>query len=166
MISGKSILLAGLAATVIGTPLVALGSHGKAGLWEVTTHMNMPGMSAQIPPEALARMRAMGVHMPDSQTITARHCMTAADVASDRPPPMHNPKDCAMTNMSHDAHSFTADMTCSGEMEGRGHFSVAYDSDEHYSGSYTFNGTAHGHPQNMTTSFEGRWVSPDCGSEK
>lgn len=161
------IACAGLILGAMALPLAALASHGKAGLWEITTHMNMPNMRANIPPEALARMRAMGMNMPDNQTYTSQRCMTAADVAEDKPPPMRNSEDCAMTNVSHDAHAFTADMTCSTQrMQGHGHVSVNFDSAEHYAGSYTFNGTTEGHPQNMTYNFEGRWISADCGSVK
>ncbi|HEX4081253.1 MAG TPA: DUF3617 domain-containing protein [Rhizomicrobium sp.] len=166
MLSRSAILTTGLVVGVAALPLVALAAHGKVGLWEVTTHMSMPGMAAQIPPEAMARMKAMGMQMPDAQTFTSQHCMTAEEVAADRPPPMRNAQDCTMTNMSHDAHGFSADMACKGHMEGQGHITMAYDGDTHYSGSYSFSGTAGGRPQNMTTSFEGKWISPDCGVAK
>ena len=157
---------AGLVVAVV-VPLTAVASHGKVGLWEVTTHMNMPNMMANIPPEALARMREHGVNMSPNQTYTSQHCMTAAEVAEDKPPPMRNSEDCQMSNMSHDAHTFTADMVCSTErMQGRGHLSVNFDSTEHYAGTYTFNGTTEGHTQNMTYNFEARWVSADCGNVK
>jgi len=80
---------------------------------------------------------------------------------------MRHSEDCAMTNMSHDAHSYTADMTCSTErMQGHGHVAVTFDSNEHYAGTYTFNGSMEGHPQNMTYNFEARWISADCGDVK
>ena len=41
---------AGLILGAVVVPLAALASHGKVGLWEVTTHMNMPNMMANIPP--------------------------------------------------------------------------------------------------------------------
>jgi len=156
----------GLVAAV-AVPLVAFASHGKAGLWEITTHMNMPNMSANIPPDALARMKAMGMAMPGgNQSFSSQICMTAAQVAEDQPPPSRNTKDCTVSNLKHDGHTITADMTCSGEMQGTGHYEATYDSDEHYSGSYSFTGTAHGHPGNMSSNFEGRWISADCGSVK
>ena len=156
----------GFVVAAIAAPCIALAAHGKVGLWEISTRVDMPNMMAQIPPEQMARMKAMGVQMPNGQTITSRHCMTAAEVAVDGPPPLRHADDCKMGNMSHDAHTLTADMLCSGEMQGQGHLTVTYDSNEHYSGSYAFNGTAHGHPQNVNTSFEGRWISADCGSMK
>ncbi|HEX3665970.1 MAG TPA: DUF3617 domain-containing protein [Rhizomicrobium sp.] len=167
MFSRKSIVRIGLGLSVLALPAAALAGHGKVGLWEITTHMSMPGMAAQIPPEAMARMKAMGMQMPGNQTFTTQHCMTAEEVAQDKPPPIRNTQDCAMSNYAHDAHSVSVDMVCKGEnMIGQGRVSVAYDSDSHYSGSFTFTGTAHGHPANMTDSFEGKWVSADCGSAK
>jgi hypothetical protein len=147
-------------------PVAALAAHGKVGLWEITTHMNMPGMAASIPPEAMARMKAMGMQMPGNQTFTAQHCMTAEEVAQDKPPPMRSSQDCTASNVSHDAHTFNVDMICKGEMIGQGHASVTYDSDEHYSGTYSFTGSAHGHQTSMSNSFEGKWISADCGSVK
>ena len=166
MLSRVSVIRAVVVLCVMALPAAAIASHGKIGLWEVTTQMSMPNMMSQIPPEQLARMQAMGVHMPNGQTFTMQHCMTAAEVAVDKPPPMRNNKDCAMANMKFGAHSFAADMICTGEMQGQGHVSVAYESDEHYSGTYTFTGSAHGHPASMTNSFEGKWISPDCGTVK
>jgi hypothetical protein len=152
----------------VAVPFAALGSHGKVGLWEMTTRMSMPNMSANIPPEAMARMKAMGMSMPGgNQTYTTQHCMTAEEVAQDKPPTPRSNSACTMGNMTHDAHTFTADMTCStAQMQGSGHVAVTYDSDEHYAGTYVFNGTANGHPQNVSSSFEGRWISADCGSVK
>ncbi|HEY3638342.1 MAG TPA: DUF3617 domain-containing protein [Rhizomicrobium sp.] len=168
MFSRKSMMMAGFALTTAALlPIAAQAAHGKAGLWEITTHMSMPGMAAQIPPEALARMKAMGMSMPGNQTFTAQHCMTADEVAQDKPPPMRNSQDCSTSNVTHDAHTFNVDMVCKGDnMVGQGHATVTYDSDEHYSGSFSFTGTAHGHPANMTNSFDGKWISADCGSVK
>jgi len=158
---------AAVLAAAAALPFAALASHGKVGLWEVTTHMNMPNMMANIPPEALARMKAAGVNMSSNQTYSSQHCMTAAEVADDKPPPMRHNEDCAMTNVSHNATTFAADMTCNTQrMQGQGHVSVTFDSAEHYAGSYTYNGTMEGHPQNMTYNFEARWISADCGSVK
>ena len=162
----RSISWIACVATGIALPIAALASHGKAGLWEVTTRMDIPGMNAQIPTEALARMRAMGVQMPNGQTFTSRRCMTVAEVAAEGPPPMRNAQDCKMSNTTHDTHTFAADMICTGEMQGQGHFAVTYDSGEHYVGTYTFNGSSHGHPANVTNSFEGKWISADCGTVK
>ncbi len=156
---------AGLAALgMIAMSGAALAAHGKAGLWEISVKMEMAGMP-QIPPEQLAKMRQMGMQMPMGQTITAQHCMTAAEVASDMPPSTgHEHRGCSMQNTKLSGHNFDGDMVCKGDTEGQGHLRVSYDSDEHYVGQMTFNGVTHGHPGSFTNSFEGHWVSASCGS--
>jgi hypothetical protein len=154
------LLVGGLAVV----PVVALASHGKAGLWEVTSTMSMPGLP-QVSPQQAAQMQAMGVQMPANRTSTTQRCMTPTEVASESPPPPRN-KSCVFSNVKLAGGTFSGDETCSGDFDGQGHFSVTYDSDSHYSGTSTLNGTAHGHPVNVNNSFEGRWVSADCGSVK
>lgn len=155
----------GLAAlTIVAAPAIA--GHGKAGLWDVTVTMDMSGMPgmpdmSKLPPEAQAAMRAQGVTM-NGGTMTVQHCMTQAEVDANGPPPMRNQKECKMANMQTGPNSFSADMTCSGEMTGAGHIQVSFDSPEHYAGKTSIAGTADGHPFTNTTSFEGRWVSADC----
>ncbi|HEY1614654.1 MAG TPA: DUF3617 domain-containing protein [Rhizomicrobium sp.] len=144
-------------------PVAAFAAHGKAGLWEITSQMNMAGV---LSPEQMAQMQAHGVQMPMAQKMSTQHCMTAAEVAADGPPPMRDQKECKMSNAKYDAHAFTADMICSGEMTGQGHLAVTFDGNEHYNGTYSFVGSAHGHPANVSVSYEGKWVSPDCGTVK
>ena len=144
--------------------MAALASHGKAGLWNVTVKLSMPNMP-QIPPDQLAKMQAMGVHVPNGNTMNVQHCMTAAEVASDKPPQIQRNKDCALQNVSVSHGTFTGDMVCTGaDMQGTGHITVSYDSDTHYAGQMIFAGTAHRRPANITNSFEGTWVSADCGA--
>jgi hypothetical protein len=159
-----------IAAGVLALPMAAFASHGKVGLWQITTTMNMSGMPnmpdmSKLPPEAQAQMKKMGVQM-NGNTITTQHCMTAQEVAADRPPAaMQHMKDCTMQNMSFGSGAMNADMVCStGEMTGKGHISVSYSGgDSEYVGSMSFSGTAQGHPINMTNSFQGKWISADCG---
>jgi len=154
----------GLAA-LLAAASPALAGHGKAGLWEITTTTSAPAMTAQLPPEILARMRARGVNMAGN-TITARHCMTAQEVAMTKPPvmPKRAGQDCKMQNLKTSGDSVSADMVCTGSgMNGTGHFTTRYDSPEHYSGRMSMNMTAHGHSMAMSNSFEGKWISASCG---
>ncbi|MGH6887886.1 MAG: DUF3617 domain-containing protein [Rhizomicrobium sp.] len=144
-------------------PVSAWAGHIRAGLWEITSHVDMHNMEAMIPPEQLARMKAMGVHMPTHDASSSKHCVTPADAANDKPPPMHN-KDCAMRNMVFNARTFSADMVCTGEHQAQGHVSVTFDGDTHYSGSTSFNAAANGRSMAMGSTFEARWISADCGS--
>jgi hypothetical protein len=153
-----------LAVGIVALPMAALAGHGKAGLWDVTVMMNMPNMP-QIPPEQMAKMKAMGINIPNSHAMTVQHCMTAAEVAAERPPQMQHNGSCSQENVKFQNGTFTADMVCNGaDMQGSGHVTVTYDSDTHYAGQMTFEGTSHGHPASMTNRFEGKWVSADCGT--
>lgn len=157
--------VAGFVAVGMGlAPVMALASHGKAGLWEVTSTMNMPNMP-QMSSAQMAQMQAMGMHMPMGHTITTQHCMTADQVAQDKPPPVRS-RDCAMTNVKISGQTFSGDVVCKGEFQGQGHFSLAYESDAHYSGSTSMAGTANGHSMSSSSSFEGKWISADCGAVK
>jgi hypothetical protein len=155
----------GIAAAALLLPASALAAHGKAGLWDITTKTQMPGVEmpdmSKMPPEVQARMKAMHMHMSDKGMQT-QHCMTQAEVDQDKPPMHHN--GCKLTSYKASGHSFTGDMACTGEFQGTGHMQVTYDSPEHYKGSVTMSGTGHGHPMNMHTSFEGHWVSANCGN--
>jgi hypothetical protein len=157
-----------IAAGVIALPMAAFASHGKVGLWEITTTMSMTGMPqmpdmSKLPPEAQAQMKKMGVQM-NGNKITTQHCMTAAEVAIDKPPAMQHMKDCTMQNMSMSGGMMSVDMVCSTpEMNGKGHVSVTYSGATSYSGNMMFNGTAQGHPINMNNTFEGHWLAADCG---
>ncbi|HEY2033688.1 MAG TPA: DUF3617 domain-containing protein [Rhizomicrobium sp.] len=121
----------------------AFADHGKAGLWQITTTAAMHGM----PPH----------------TFSSQQCMTEAEVKSQKPPAMQKDSNCQMTNEKMTANSFAADMVCTGEAKGTGHMSVVYDGDTHYSGQMTMAMNAGGQAMNMTNSFDGKWVSADCG---
>ena len=141
----KSILVAGTA-MLIATTGVALADHGKAGLWQVTTKMTMPGLAQQ-------------------QSFTTQHCMTPAEVKQNTMPPSTNAQ-CKMVNEKVSGGSFTGDMVCTGQAKGAGHIVVNYDADTHYAGQMTMSMNAGGQIMHMTNSFEGKWISADCGKTK
>jgi hypothetical protein len=138
----KSILVAATA-VLIATGGVALADHGRAGLWQVTTKMAMPGMSQE-------------------RSFTTQHCMTPAEVKQNTLPPSTN-ADCKMVNEKVSGGSFTGDMVCTGQAKGTGHIAVTYDNDTHYAGQMTMSMNAGGQSMKMTNSFEGKWISADCG---
>jgi len=151
-------------AALVVLPALAQTSHGKAGLWEITNTMSMPNMP-QMSPAQTAQMQAMGMHMPMGHTTTLQHCVTPAQAAAPIVASSRN-KDCAVSNVKMDGHSYSGDVTCTGEFQGQGHFSETFDSDEHYTGTSTMTGSANGHPMNMSNTMEGKWISADCGSAK
>jgi len=146
----------------IALPAVAWASHGKAGLWEITIRSNMGQMQgmpdlSKLPPEAQARIQAM-----NSNGITVRHCMTAAEVASDKPDVTHN-QDCKATNTIANGQTFSVDLVCTGKVNGTGHLRFSFDGTEHYAGIETMNMTINGHIVNHTTNVDAHWLSADCG---
>lgn len=144
---------------------LALAGHGKAGLWNVSTTLGMANV--QIPPEALAQMKAMGMKMPGGQTVNSQICMTQAQVDSDTTPEMQrNDTGCTSKITSRTTAAVTADMVCNGQMKGTGRMQVSYSGDSHYEGSYDFKGTMEGRPVETSSSFKGDWVKADCGAVK
>jgi hypothetical protein len=152
-------------AAVVSLPVSAWAGHIRAGLWEISTRVSMQNMEAMIPPDQLARMKAMGMHLPGDHASTFQHCVTPADAANDKPPPMHN-KDCAISNMVYNAQTFSADIVCTGEHQAQGHVLVTFDGDRHYTGTTNFNAAGNGGSANVASSFEGKWISADCGTAK
>ncbi len=143
----------------------ALAGHGKAGLWNTTSTVSipMPQMSAA----DMAEMKKMGMTMPGPQTSSYPICMTQADVDANQPPMLGRANTgCTTHVLGNSASAMSADMVCNGTLKGRGHFQVAYAGPEHYSGTYTFKGTANGQPADLTTSFKGDWARADCGKVK
>ena len=152
-------------AAFVLVPGAAFAGHGKAGLWNISTTMDMGGVT--MPPEAMAKMKAMGVKMPSAQTFSTQMCMTQAEVDSDKPPPMgRNDMNCTSHIVSQTGTAMTSETVCNGEMKGTGRVQIAYSSPEHYAGSYSFKGVVHGHPMTTNSAFKGDWVKADCGAVK
>jgi len=107
-------------------------------------------------------MKAMGMSM-NGNSITTQHCMTAEEVATDTPHLDASANEgCTMSNVAHQGHSMSADMSCHGDFKGSGHMQFTYDSDTHYSGELIMTGSVNGQPMNRNQKFDGHWVSRDC----
>jgi hypothetical protein len=163
MVMSKNIVIAAvLGAALAGTTGAALASHGKVGEWAITVTMGggekFPDMS-KMPADAQARMKAMGM-TSNGSSMSIRHCMTAEEVAHDVLTTQD--KTCKLSNQKVTGHTMSADMACSGQVNGTGHFTVTYDSDTHYTGEMIITGTADGQPVHHDQMFDGRWVSATC----
>lgn len=142
----------------------ALAMHAKPGEWQVSLKMDMAGVP-QIPPAQLAKMRAMGIHVPmGGDTVTVTHCMTPSEAAMDNIPamPREHQKYCTMQNLKTSVDGMSADMVCTGKVQGGGHMQVRFDSPEHYAGKISMSLNANGHPMNSTSTFDAKWLSADC----
>ncbi len=70
----RSSLSALIAASLVLAPAAAFAAHGRAGLWNVTTTMQMSNMP-QIPPEALAMMKSPShAAFPVRASLRPRRC--------------------------------------------------------------------------------------------
>jgi Protein of unknown function (DUF3617) len=123
----------------------AIADHGKAGLWVVTTTVRMTGSTTM------------------QQTFSSQHCMTAEEVKSDSLPQNSENKLCKLTDQHRTGNTLSAQMVCSGEAESHGTMTVTYDGDAHYTGSLSMTTESGGQSIHTTNSFEGKWVSADCG---
>jgi Protein of unknown function (DUF3617) len=161
--SNVSLLAAALALGVLAMPVSALAfaGHGKPGLWQISTKMDMGHMFT---PEQEAQMRAHGIPVPANNVFTVTHCVTPEEAAMTRPPESFNrQKECKLANLKTAGETISADMVCSGaEVQGGGHFQMTYDSPEHYIGKVSMSMTTHGHAIASTTTMEGKWLSADC----
>jgi uncharacterized protein DUF3617 len=162
-------LVSGLiAGAIVLAPAAAWAAHGRAGLWNISASMEMPNMP-QMPPEAMAMMKARGMSMPGmgGAPIVTQICMTQDEVNADKPPQMkNNEENCTNKVLSQTSSSMSAETTCHGRMEGVGRMQMSWRGNEHYEGTYSFKGSMQGRPHEMTSHFTGDFVKADCGAVK
>src|SRR5471030_2869477 len=109
-----------LIAAAILMPAAALAMpHGKPGLWNITTTMQMASMP-KIPPEVMEMMKKRGMNMPTpGQPMTSQMCMTAEQAAMDKPPNMDREGvKCTPKVIIQSSNSATTEISCHGTMEG------------------------------------------------
>ena len=156
----KSVWLCGVA-FVLAATVPALAAQ-KAGLWDVSMNMSIANMP-QIPPEAMAQMRALGMSIPGmGAPIRTQVCMTAAQAAMDEPPPVQ--EGCRNQNIRRNGNTITGELVCDGQMKGTGTFEATMVSDEQYRTKFSFKGTQGGQAADFSADVEGQWRSADCGS--
>jgi len=155
-------IYAGCALALVLTPS-ALAAHGKVGQWQATVQMGgmpaMPNMS-NLPPQVQAQMRAHGVSM-NAAGVTTKFCMTAADVAGDKPV-FKQDAGCRTENVKVRGSSMSADVICTGTMNARGHIEFTWTSNEHYTAVQSMDMVQEGHPMHTSTSIDARWIAPVC----
>ena len=157
-----------IAAAIALAPALAWAAHGRAGLWNISTTMQMANMP-EMPPEAMAMMKSRGMSMPGmgGAPIVTQICMTQDEVNADKPPQMkNNEENCTTKVLNQTSSSMTAETTCHGRMEGVGRMQMSWRGNEHYEGTYSFKGSMQGRPHEMNTRYIGDFVKADCGSVK
>lgn len=137
----------------------------QPGLWEVTSTMSW--QKSPLPP---GFTMPAGIKSPFSgQTITVQVCYTQAMIDRYGAPLSPN-RDCQVTNVVKGAGSMTADMVCSGRMNGKGTVEASWTDPGHSKGKMHFAGTmaagANPMPVEWTTEYSSTFKGADCGSVK
>lgn len=161
-------LAAVLAALVV--PVAHAADALKPGLWQVTSRTEMPGMAMpqmpDIPPEDLARMKQMGIQMPEmggGQEVTVKHCLTKEDAQRGMPAQGKDADRCEVTDFRRQGSTASWKMACKGNPPASGRGSVTYGGSESYSGAATIDTVGpDGRTMTIKNAFRGKWLSANC----
>ena len=154
----RSFVLGLCAATMLTAP--AFANHGKVGLWNVTSSVEIT-----LPADVAAAAKSPRLIAP--QPVTVQMCMSKQEVEANAPPHLdRGATGCNTRLIGQTADFMRATMICKGPLKGTGRIEIYYKGAEHYNGSYSFTGTSYGRPANSKTSFKGDWVKADCGNVK
>jgi hypothetical protein len=137
----------------------------QPGLWEMTTTMTW--QKSPLPP---GMTLPAGIKSPFSGTTTTTQvCLTQAWIDKYGAPVSQN-RDCKLTNVVKKMNSMTADMVCSGKMNGTGTVDASWTDANHSKGKVHFAGTmgagSSPMPVEWTTDYTSVFKSSDCGSVK
>ena len=144
----------------------AQAQTSKPGLWETTATTNVENgpQRPQIPPETLAKMKAMGVKMPgmDGNVIKSKSCITKEMIDKFGGAQPH--EGCEVTNMKRTDSTMTADMTCSGQLTGTGTVQATRVDADHTKTTVHFKGTNMvGRTIEWTMDSTATYLGPSCG---
>ncbi|HEX5236034.1 MAG TPA: DUF3617 domain-containing protein [Silvibacterium sp.] len=167
-------LIALCAASVAGAQTAATTTTPppiKMGLWETSVTTQMEGL--QLPPEVIARLKAMGKPIPgDSHTNTTQGCMTP-DEWQKNIEQMNQPKDadCTYANRQSGGSKYGFDISCKSEngMTMNGHFEMLVDDTTHAHGSFRMKSDQEGQSGqkfSMHGTLESKFLGSDCGDVK
>ncbi len=153
-----------VASCCFGVALAAQAQSRKAGLWEVTSTMTWQqspfpaGMSG-------------GPNSPfGAGAHTNTVCITQEQIDKFGAPPPQTRGDCQVTNVSKQATGMTAEMTCSGNMSGKGTLVASWTDEDHTISKMHFTGTMQAGPSpkpvEWTVDSTSVFKSADCGNVK
>jgi hypothetical protein len=121
------------------TSFAASLSPMQEGLWEITSHTEIPGRKA-----------------PQPQPVTSRACYTLQDVEQEN---AAAPKDdrCEIRNYQHTGNKATWEITCAGKENITGHGSVTFDGRIAYRGTVALTMTLEGQSEiQMNNNYSGK----------
>lgn len=148
-------------ALLLALPAAAAPTHGKVGLWTITSTMRIGNMPL-LAPDVVALMRRKG--QAPANGYLAQMCMTQTDVATDTPPHVTDRSiDCRTRVLKTAPAAVSTETICYGPVEGVSHTLFTWTGNTHFSADYQFKGKVRGTPRQFSTTYTGDWISPDCG---
>lgn len=149
----------------------AQAGAGKAGLWEMKLQNKLakkgdyPDIS-KLPPEMIAEFKRQGMDLQAPGGMTVKFCMTAQDVANNKPNFGQEDASCKPVNVKFDGKKYSADVVCTGVSKGKGHIDMTFASPEHYFGTQKMDVMEDGRMVHQEASMDARWLSANCGKIK
>ena len=155
------LLLAGAAASHAAW---AAGGEMKPGLWELTVKSDAFKDMPRLPPEQLEQMRRMGVNVPrfSGAGVVSKVCITP-QMAQQAPGLERMENGCRPQNFRRSGNGYSADIVCTGALQGSGKVSGTFAGDDRFTSLYEFKGTMNGATVDHRQESSGRWLSGDCG---
>jgi hypothetical protein len=138
----------------------------KPGLWEMTS--NMTWQQTPLPP---GMSFPAGMKSPFSGTTTTTQiCLTQAMIDKYGTAMPRNQSGCRIANLAVKADAMTADMVCSGGLNGKGTIAASWSDSDHTKGRMHFVGDMQGGqnpmPVEWTIEFASVYKASDCGDVK
>lgn len=137
-----------LALTVLAT-LICEGAHAaapnmRAGMWEITVRMDMPGMPGGMPPQVV------------------KQCLTQKDTENPQKITQgsQGADNCQISNYQLKGNTASWDMACKGAEEMTGSGTITFGGDS-YTGTTRMTMKSGGQPHNMTMQYSGKRIG-DC----
>jgi hypothetical protein len=149
-----------LGCCLFAVAIIALAqSVRKPGLWEMTT--NMTWQQSPMP---------NGMSMPGGGPQTTQVCLTQAWIDKYGAPVPKNSADCTIMNVVLKSSSMTADMVCTGKMNGKASIESSWTGGNIARGKVHFIGAMPMGPNSKTIEWTvdstSVYKGPDCGSVK
>lgn len=153
-------------ATALLVPGMARAGHIAPGTWTVTATVDTGAIVSQIPQNILAKLSAMGIALPQgSQNFSVQQCVTPLQAATDTPPVIaDHGSGCAPRNIHFAGSTLTADLICTGRVQGKGSAMAVFSTPEHFTGTYSFTGSSHGKTLSVNNNVSGDLTSHECAA--
>lgn len=142
----------------------------KPGLWEITSNNQMAGLQMPaIPPEQMAKMKAMGIQMPTmdglGMQMTVRHCISKEQAEKGVPPQPKDDGQCQQNSVVRSGNKVSWSVECTGRnaASGTGWVTLLFPVRKVTAANQTSRSSrGQTGPMTMKQQFSGKWLSASC----